>query len=312
MQIICVGDLCCDLIVPYGKMQEALACGDIRKETAEKLQVRMQCGGSVGNVARHLGRLNAHPVFVTPVCRDPLGDYLTAQMEEAGVDMRWACESSRSNMYCVAVLDQEGERTMFCFVPPWADYPRFDRHSFDQIPHYSRRILFTSGMAFLDDAENNAAVLEYVTGQKESGAMIVFDLNVRAESYGYEGERKASMKKMIALSDILLGSGREEFWQVTGRPEIRDAAETLLQDGAKCVIARDGGNRILVLSDSLNQYIPVKRVESVSTIGAGDCFDAAFLNSISSEEDVITAVRTASDYVGAYISKQNREARNNP
>ena len=303
MQIICVGDLCCDLIVPYGKMQEALACGDIRKETTDQLQVRMQCGGSVGNVARHLGRLKAQPVFVTPVCRDPLGDYLTDQMEQAGVDMRWTCDSQRSNMYCVAVLDQTGERTMFCFVPPWADYPRFDRHSFDRIPRGSGQILFTSGMAFLDDVQNNAAVLEYFTKQKESGAMIVFDLNVRAESYGYEGERKASMEKMIALSDILLGSGTEEFRQVTGRPEIRDAAESLLHDGAKCVIARDGGNQILVLGEGLDQYISVKRVESVSTIGAGDCFDAAFLNGIASGADVITAVRAAAEYTRVYLAK---------
>ena len=35
MKIICVGDLCCDLIVPYGKMQDALARGDISKETTD-------------------------------------------------------------------------------------------------------------------------------------------------------------------------------------------------------------------------------------------------------------------------------------
>ena len=118
MQIICVGDLCCDLIVPYGKMQQALFRGDISKEVTRDLQVRMQCGGSVGNVARHLGRLKAQPVFVTPVSRDSLGAYLTEEMEKMGVNMRWATPSDRSNMYCVAVLDGSGERTMFCFVPP--------------------------------------------------------------------------------------------------------------------------------------------------------------------------------------------------
>ena len=85
MQIICVGDLCCDLIVPYGKMQQALFRGDISKEVTRDLQVRMQCGGSVGNVARHLGRLKAQPVFVTPVSRDSLGAYLTEEMEKMGV-----------------------------------------------------------------------------------------------------------------------------------------------------------------------------------------------------------------------------------
>ena len=73
VQIICVGDLCCDLIVPYGKMQEALRSGDISKEVTDKLQVTMQCGGSVGNVARHLGRLKKRPVFITPLKKDGLG-----------------------------------------------------------------------------------------------------------------------------------------------------------------------------------------------------------------------------------------------
>ena len=303
MQIICVGDLCCDLIVPYGKMKEALACGDFRKETADSLQVRMQCGGSVGNVARHLGRMEAHPVFVTPVGRDPLGDFLTEQMESAGVDMRWTSGTDRSNMYCVAVLDRTGERTMFCFVPPWADYPRFDERSFDAVPDYPDQILFTSGMAFLDDAQNNRAVLDFFERRRESGARIVFDLNVRAESYGYEGERRFSMERMIAMSDILLGSGREEFCQVTGREKIRDAAVELLLAGAGCVIARDGGSPIQLLGGGLDQVVPVKKVKPVSTIGAGDSFDAAFLNAVAAGLDTVTAVLNASRYAANQITR---------
>ena len=303
MQIICVGDLCCDLIVPYGKMQQALFRGDISKEVTRDLQVRMQCGGSVGNVARHLGRLKAQPVFVTPVSRDSLGAYLTEEMEKMGVNMRWATPSDRSNMYCVAVLDGSGERTMFCFVPPWADFPRFKEHDFDRIPAFPEQILFTSGMAMLEDARNNAAVLDFFRKRKADGAMIVFDLNVRAESYGYEGERKRAMEEMIRLSDILLGSGRDEFCQVTGREEIRDAAKELHSCGAGIVVARDGGDPILVLGDDGEQYIPVRPVSPVSTLGAGDSFDAMFLNCIAAGEEMKDAVRMASDYAGDYISR---------
>ena len=64
-------------------------------------------------------------------------------------------------------------------------------------------------------------VLDFFRTRKDGGAKIVFDLNVRAESYGYEGERRRAMEEMISLSDIVLGSGREEFCQVTGREEIR-------------------------------------------------------------------------------------------
>ncbi len=319
VQIICVGDLCCDLIVPFGKMQEALRSGDISKEVTDRLQVTMQCGGSVGNVARHLGRLNTHPVFITPLKKDSLGEYLSSEMEKNGVDMSWAAPCEKSNMYCVAVLDQTGERTMFCFVPPWADFPRFSEKSFEAIPETAcwkqadeaqaseEEILFTSGMAILEDVENNKAVLDFFKRRKAAGAKVVFDLNVRAESYGYEGERKRAMEEMIALSDILLGSGREEFSQVTGRDDIREAARYLLSRGAGTVIARDGGREILVLSgekgsETVDALIPVKPVVPVSTLGAGDSFDAKFLEAVADGEKITEAVRKASDYAGDYIS----------
>ena len=308
MQIICVGDLCCDLIVPYGEMQEALARGDISKEVTDNLQVTMQCGGSVGNVARHLGGLQARPVFVTPLKKDRLGEYLCAEMEKKGVDMRWTAPSEKSNMYCVAVLDQKGERTMFCFVPPWADYPRFTAKSFEGIPSFSEQILFTSGMAMLDDAAHNAAVLAFFTERKKAGAKIIFDLNVRAESYGYEGERKRAMDEMIALCDILLGSGKEEFYQVTGKETIREAAKELSERGNGTVIARDGGNPILVSGKDNDRYIAVNPVKPVSTLGAGDSFDAMFLYCIAAGEVIDEAVRKASDYAGEYISGNRKDA----
>ncbi len=311
MHIICVGDLCCDLIVPYGKMQQALRSFDISKEMTDQLQVTMQCGGSVGNVARHLGRLDAHPVFITPLKRDSLGEYLSAEMEKNGVDMRWAAETEKSNMYCVAVLDETGERTMFCFVPPWADFPRFQEKSFEKLLEEGaldpkEEILFTSGMAILDDADNNRAVLEFFRGRKAAGAKIIFDLNVRAESYGYEGERRRAMEEMISLSDMVLGSGREEFHQVTGQEEIREAAMELLERGAGTVIARDGGNPVRILAEGEpGTMIPLKPVIPVSTLGAGDSFDAMFLNCIAAGVQIPEAVRRASDYAGEYISKEH-------
>ena len=304
MKIICVGDLCCDLIVPYGKMRQALLRGDISRDVTDKLQVRMQCGGSVGNAARHLGHLGMHPVFVTPLRRDSLGEYLSAEMEKKGVDMRWAAPSDKSNMYCVAVLDEQGERTMFCFVPPWADYPRFKENSFDIVPDFADQILFTSGMAFLEDVENNAAVLSFFERRKAAGAKIVFDLNVRAESYGFEGERRRAIEKMISICDILLGSGLEEFSQVTGAGTIREAAFRLLELGAAAVVARDGGDPILILGQDNDMYVSVTPVIPVSTLGAGDSFDAKFLEQIASGAEICRAVREASDYAGAYISRK--------
>ena len=230
MQIFCIGDLCCDLIIPYGKMKQMLAAGDISKSSASGVQVAMRCGGSVGNTARALGHLSARPVFLTPLREDELGLWLKKQMEDAGVDMSLTVPSERSNMYCAAVLDESGERTMFCFIPPWADYPRFKQGSFSHVPAGNpETLLFTSGMAFHDDRDNNEAVLDFFRSRKAQGSRIVFDLNVRAESYGYEGVRRSAMEDMISISDIILGSGADEFSAVTGSRDLHRAAGLLLE-----------------------------------------------------------------------------------
>ena len=308
MQIFCIGDLCCDLIIPYGKMKQMLAAGDISKSSASGVQVAMRCGGSVGNTARALGRLSARPVFLTPLREDELGLWLKKQMEDAGVDMSLTVPSERSNMYCAAVLDESGERTMFCFIPPWADYPRFKQGSFSHVPAGNpETLLFTSGMAFHDDRNNNEAVLDFFRRQKAQGSRIVFDLNVRAESYGYEGARRSAMEDMISISDIILGSGADEFSAVTGSRDLHRAAGLLLEAmQAGTVIARNGGGPILILGEGADNtdgtIISVRPVEVVSTLGAGDAFDAMFLKQISQGRPIPQAVRTSSDYAGELIS----------
>ena len=51
--------------------------------------------------------------------------------------------------------------------------------------------------------------------------------------------------------------------------------------------------------------IPLKPVIPVSTLGAGDSFDAMFLNCIAAGAQIPEAVRRASDYAGEYISKEH-------
>jgi sugar/nucleoside kinase (ribokinase family) len=342
MRIFCIGDLCCDLIIPYGKMKQMLAADDISKSSASGVQVSMRCGGSVGNTARALGRLSAHPVFLTPLKEDELGCWLKKQMEDAGVDMSLTVPSKRSNMYCAAVLDESGERTMFCFIPPWADYPRFKQDSFSHVPAGNpQTLLFTSGMAFHDDMENNKAVLRFFRRQKAQGSRIVFDLNVRAESYGYEGVRRRAMEEMISMSDIILGSGADEFSAVTGSRDLHRAAELLLeamragsgnaqsecpektspgtgqadagkQNDSGTVIARNGGAPILILGEGADcpdgTIVPVRAVKVVSTLGAGDAFDAMFLKQLSQGTLIPQAVQAASDYAGELISRPDNAA----
>jgi sugar/nucleoside kinase (ribokinase family) len=302
-KIICVGDLCCDLIVPYGRMKEALRTGDISKKTTEGLQTEMRGGGSVGNMVRVLGCLGQKPVFVTPLKEDELGRYLKEELLADGVNMDYAAPSEKSCMTCIAVLDEKGERTMFCFVPPWADFPVFAKDSFAPALSEEPALVFTSGMALINRKDNNEAVLSFFRKMKEAGSTIVFDLNVRAESYGFRGTRRTSFLRMIRLTDIILGSGSSEFAQVTGCTDIGEAAQKLLamQGGSGTVIARDGGNPVRIVTAHGTESVRVRKVKPLSTVGAGDAFDAAFLAKVRAGADMKTSVKAASHLAGFFI-----------
>lgn len=304
--IICVGDLCCDLIVPYGEMKQTLKKKDISKSTVDKMQVRMKCGGSVSNTVRMLGQIGQHPIFVTPLKEDDLGAFLKDEMIKNDVNMDYAVRSDKSNMYCIGVLDETGERMMFCFIPPWADYPTFRKTSFDPKLYEKHAIVFSSGMAITNDNDNNEAVLYFMKRMKDNGSMIVFDLNVRAESYGYSSDRKRSFEDMIGMCDIVLGSGTDELSTVTGKDSIREAADCILHmgnDETMTVVARNGADSIEIREKGLSDTVNVKPVRPVSTVGAGDMFDSIFIACVRKGYDVRTCVQKASDLTGYLISQ---------
>ena len=113
--------------------------------------------------------------------------------------------------------------------------------------------------------------------------------------------------KTISISDIILGSGADEFSAVTGSRDLHRAAGLLLEAmQAGTVIARNGGGPILILGEGADNtdgtVISVRPVEVVSTLGAGDAFDAMFLKQISQGTPIPQAVRTSSDYAGELVS----------
>ena len=113
---MCIGDLCADLIIPYGETKRKLS--RIREGVIESCEVELRSGGTAGNTAVVLGKLGERPVFVTDLCGDRIGDFLKREMEGHGVDMSFSRVGERGAMVCIAVLEEDGERTMFPWIPP--------------------------------------------------------------------------------------------------------------------------------------------------------------------------------------------------
>ena len=275
-RIVCIGDLCADLIIPYGAVKKSIS--DIKNGDIKSQSVELRSGGTIGNASIVLGRLGAKPVFITDLCGDSLGLFLKAEMEKNGVDMSFSPLGGYGAMVCIAVLDEDGERTMFSWVPPGSRYPTFSKESFSERLYSMDSILFTGGMTLNNDVPSMEAVYSFIRDMKErTDSKFIFDLNTRIESYGLDADRRHYYDLYIGLADVILGSGIEEFGPICGKKELGACAEELSRD-KKLVIARDGAGPVIWAEDGcIRGEVQVEPVEVMNTVGAGDSFDAAFI-----------------------------------
>ncbi|MBQ9327944.1 MAG: carbohydrate kinase family protein [Solobacterium sp.] len=306
MKLCCIGDLCADLLLPYGEVKQHLR--NLKQGAVDYSEVLFRHGGTCGNTCTVLAKLGEEPYFVTDLCGDNIGRYLSQSMREYGVNLSWSKGNpAKANMICIAVIEENNERVMFPWLPPGGDYPIFSNDNLSLIPEDEPMLVFTGGMVMNNDPDSMNAVCEKVERLKKNGSTVVFDLNVRAETYGMSAERKAAYDRMIAASDIIIGSGVEEFAAVTGALSL-EAAVDQLSELCQAVIARDGKKPVLVGQKTRRTYVPTEAVFVWQTIGAGDTFNAAFLYAIHHHLSIEQAVAFANGIAGYMISSSEHLA----
>lgn len=298
-KIICIGDLNADLLVPYGEAKKLRRDAENGKNV-RPAQVILQSGGTMGNVCSVLGRLGDHPYFVTDLCTDSIGSFLQQDLEKQGVDFSFSVCGNNRSIVCIAVLEN-GERLVLPWLPPQARLPHFTTEQFARVPR-ENAILVSSGMILTNDEETMQSVVRFIEEMKQTTASIfLFDLNLRAETYGLNAARREAYDRLIACSDVVLGSGIEEFGPLTKQTDLLQAA-VMLADEKRAVVARNGKDMTYVIDNGQITTIEPEKVEVISTLGAGDTFDAAFVHAYRRDRNIVLAARFATRAAGYMIS----------
>ena len=298
MELCCIGDLCADLLLPYGEVKQHLK--NLKTGSVDYSEVLFQYGGTVGNTCAVLSKLGSHPHFVSDLCTDAIGQFLAKEMRDLGTDLSWSMENKgKSNMICVAVIDENNERVIFPWLPPGSGYPTFSKENLSLIPRQAMWV-FTGGMVMNNDPSSMNAVCEVSEELKEAGSRIVFDLNVRSETYGMNRTRKENYLRMIRCAEIILGSP-EEFTALTGVCTAEEAVQSLHLEN-KTVILRNGSQPVHIYDRGRYAEVKTEPVEVYHTIGAGDTFNGAFLHALNHGCDYTEAVRFAGRIAGYMIS----------
>ncbi len=267
-----VGDLCVDLV---------LQIPEERGNARQQPEPEVHGGGTVANTAVALARLGIDTYFVGVAGDDLYGRDAVEELVQEGIDVSRVEYSSRwPTMMVIALIDQTGQRTVFGW--PRRDQAFAELHE-GQVQDLDLRPsdwVHTSGVCMVQESGCRAtlAALDLTRARRARSSL---DLNLRL---GLEGNHMPPayievIWQAIQRADYVLGSADEElFHLIPGKPNVKSATAELAQCGQCVAIMREGaaGTHVSRWGEP-PLTIPPFAVEVVDTLGAGDAFNAGFI-----------------------------------
>lgn len=291
--LICAGDVSLNTILPYGKSLDAI---ETLKTTGScpVCQSTYRLGGSMGSTALTLGKLKTSPYLLSVVCPDNFGREILKGLTENGVDCSLIRSQEEPMPEMIAVIGRDSERIIYVHYGPESKMPAL---SAGQLPvELIPKIGWVHATGFAEEA-----IVDFMELCHKAGVIVSFDLNLRLEQFQYEGARKRKIERAVMASDVIFGSGTEEFYPLTGIHDLKESAYTLSQRGAnrlqlpsgRLVIARNKTEPVLVCDGERSESftVPVHPVVPVNTMNSGDVFNGGFIAALVKGKTLREAVK---------------------
>lgn len=224
-------------------------------------------GGSPLNVAIGMGRLGHRVVLATRVGPDSRGQAIIQHAQESGVDLIEGVSGLPRTSTASATIAEDGSAS-YEFDLLWDITP-------DMVPNHSFAHLHTGSIgATLEPG--GTGVLEIVRQQREAGASISYDPNVRPSIMGEPGLVRDRIEEIIGLSQIVKASDEDIAWLYPG-VSLEDVLRSWRGKGASLVVMTKGAEGVTAWAGDQTVSRPTQATSVADTIGAGDSFMSGLL-----------------------------------
>ena len=229
-------------------------------------------GGSTFNAIVSLGRAGADVAFISETGNDRVGDYVRRFLTQNHVDTNSVTVYPESKSpISLAFLDDDNNADYIFYRDQNPDHVDF---SYPEI-NADDIILFGSFYAVNPASRPQVAgLLDYA---RQRGAIIYYDVNYRPAHRGDVMKITPNLIDNLDFADIVRGS-RDDFEVLYKKDSAERVYRAETSFYCKRLVHTDGARPVTVLSDGgFEKSYPVSSVQTVSTIGAGDNFNAGLV-----------------------------------
>ena len=227
-------------------------------------------GGSTFNSIVSLGRAGAPCAMVTEAGGDHVGDLICNYLNDNGVSSEFVCRHEHVKSHIsLAFLDEHND----------AHYVFYKDHasvSLDgKLPEMGKDDMVLFGSFFAINPAIRPVVGGLLRAARKAGAWLYYDVNFRKPHIADLPNVMSNIEENMSLSDVVRGS-MEDFGYLYG---LRDGDAIYEKVSRLCdtLILTDGARSIRVYTPEGCETYPVKAIETVSTVGAGDNFNAGYI-----------------------------------
>ena len=227
-------------------------------------------GGSTFNSIVSLGRAGVPCCMVTEVGGDHVGDLICNYLRDNGVSTEYVCRHEQVKSHIsLAFLDEHND----------AQYVFYKDHasvSLDgKLPEMSQDDVVLFGSFFAINPAIRPVVGGLLRAARKAGAWLYYDVNFRKPHIGDLPNVMHNIEENMELADMVRGS-MDDFGYLYGLHD-GDAIYERVSRYCPTLILTDGAHSIRVYSPEGCETYPVQAIETVSTVGAGDNFNAGYI-----------------------------------
>lgn len=228
-------------------------------------------GGSVFNGIVSLGRMGVNVNFISETGNDRVGNTILQFMRENHVPTEHVnvFPDGKSPVSLAFLNEQNDAEYIF-----YKDYPK---QRLDVVyPDLQEDDIVMVGSYYALNPVLRDKILELLDQAREKKAIIYYDPNFRSSHKDEAMKLAPTIIENLEYADIVRGSA-EDFFYMYG---MRDA-DRIYKDKIKFYCPRfictAGSDSISLRSNTVSKEYPVEPLEAVSTIGAGDNFNAGLI-----------------------------------
>lgn len=225
--------------------------------------------GGLANMIYPLFKLGIKPRVAATLGSDEFGDAIYQEirpMMEDGI-----IRTSSKTALSLGVVHESGNRYFITYQGHLEDFTLGTLQSVKNLDQ--AKASFFYGYFLLPNFGFEGTLVS-LRQAKEWGQVTFFDANSDTEGWG--DKQRSEIFNLLPYIDYVMPND-EEALQLTQTSEVEEAANLLLDKGAKCVVITQGSGGATAFTSQERIHHPGFPTEAFDTTGAGDSFNAGFL-----------------------------------